>query len=87
MSFKDGQEYPTDKVFTADELRNVTTTNVYEWMCHKTYGSIDPSPNDQPQKRATSLAYWKKAISYFMNSTSKWDEASQTGNPTQSILQ
>ena len=30
------------------------------------------------------MDYDKKAISYFMNTTSKWNEASKNGNPTQS---
>ena len=46
----------------------------------------DPSQDDTPLMRSTSIMYWKKAISHFMNTTAKWNEAAQSGNPTQSKL-
>ena len=30
------------------------------------------------------MEYWKKSLSYFFNTTQKWNEVAQTGNPTQS---
>ena len=30
------------------------------------------------------MRYWKKGLSYFFKTTQKWNEESQTGNPTQS---
>ena len=53
-------------------------------MCFKAYGTEDPGQDDQPIKRSSSLGYWKKALSYFFNTTQKWNEVAQTGNPTQS---
>ena len=66
------------------ELSTVTPDDIYRWMCLKTYLKEDPTQTDKPLLRAASLEYWKKAISYFFNTTSKWNETSQTGNPTQS---
>ena len=34
--------------------------------------------------RASSIQYWKKAVSYFFNTTQRWNETLQTGNLTQS---
>ena len=53
-------------------------------MCFKAYGTEDPGQDDQPIKRSSSLGYWKKSLSYFFNTTQKWNEVAQTGNPTQS---
>ena len=57
---------------------------MYEWMCVRAYGKPDPANTDKPVRRGSSLAFDKKAISYFMNTTAKWNEASKSGNPTQS---
>ena len=53
-------------------------------MCFRAYNTEDPSPQDKPIRRGETLAYYKKALSYFMNTTAKWNEASKNGNPTQS---
>ena len=53
-------------------------------MCSKAYRKEDPDQDDSPILRASSVAYWKKAISYFFNTTLKWNEEAQIGNPTQS---
>ena len=53
-------------------------------MCSRAYGKDDPSQDDAPIMRSTSVSYWKKSISYFFNTTSKWNEEAKTGNPTQS---
>ena len=53
-------------------------------MCWRAYGKVDSAQTDQPIRRLQTLDYDKKAISYFMNATSKWNEASKNGNPTQS---
>ena len=53
-------------------------------MCKAVYGTEDPSNDMIPKKRSTTLGYWKKAVSYFMETTAKWHEATKTGNATQS---
>mmetsp|Transcript_21768 Transcript_21768/g.44606 ORF Transcript_21768/g.44606 Transcript_21768/m.44606 type:complete len:94 (-) Transcript_21768:1998-2279(-) len=53
-------------------------------MCFKAYRIEDPGKDDRPIKRLASLEYWKKALSDFFNTTQKWNEVTQTGNPTQS---
>jgi len=77
--------YPNFSFFSR-ELSTLTPIDIYKWMCYKVYGIEDPSQTDQPLLRSSSVAYWKKAISYFMNTTSKWNEVAKTGNPTQSKM-
>ena len=55
-------------------------------MCKKAHGKEDPAQDDQPVRRSATIACWKKSISYFFHTTQKWNETSQTGNPTQSTL-
>jgi len=53
-------------------------------MCNSVYGAEDPSNDMVPRVRSNTLGYWKKGISYFMDTTAKWHEATKTGNATQS---
>ena len=53
-------------------------------MCKKIYGKTDPGVDDKPKVRSGTIKNWKKSISYFVNSESKWNVIAQTGNPTQS---
>ena len=51
----------------------------------KAYGIEDPSEADNPvYGRASSLQYYKKAISYFMETNQAWSDLSPGGNPTKS---
>ena len=67
-------------------MANIKPIHIYKWMCFKAYGKEDPAQDDHPVMRSSSIAYWKKAVSYFFHTTQKWNETSQTGNPTQSTL-
>ena len=62
----------------------ITPDHIYNWMAFKAYGKEDPDQHDRPKLRANSMRYWKKGLSYFFKTTQKWNEESQTGNPTQS---
>jgi len=88
MSFVDGMDYQEQQHFTTEQLRAIAPLDIYRYMCLRAYGNADPRPEDLPTKvRASMLEYDKKAISYFMpNRRRKWDENSQTGNPTCSNL-
>ena len=68
----------------SDDVQKITPDDIYKFFCHKIYGTEDPSNTDQPRVRSTTIAYMKKSISYFMNSTGKWNESENRGNPTQS---
>jgi hypothetical protein len=85
MEHKDGTRYPaSDKTFTEEELLAIKPDHIYRWMCKRTYGKEDPTAEDNPlYARSSSLAYWKKAISYFMPNTAHWSTSGE-GNPTKS---
>ena len=53
-------------------------------MCSVIYGIDDPCQESIPIKQASTAAYYKKVISYFLNTEAKWNEVAQTGNSTQS---
>jgi len=91
MEHKNSTEYALDKLFTREELLDITPVHLYRWMCFKTYGREDPGVDDNPiHARSTTMAYWKKAISYFMpNNGQAWtvgarDDGEGFGNPTRS---
>ena len=53
-------------------------------MCLECYGTDNPGQDSRPIKRVSTVSYYKKAIAYFLNTESKWNEVAQTGNPTDS---
>ena len=57
-------------------------------MAHEVYGKPDPDESDRPTEgRSASIEFSKKNISYFMpNKLMKWDMATNTGNPTKSVV-
>ena len=71
---------------SAHLMADIKPNNVCKWMTFKACGKEDPSQEDHPVKRAASIECWKKAISCFFHTTQKWNENSQTGNPTQSTM-
>jgi hypothetical protein len=72
-----GKAYNKDHVFTQAKLAPLTPVNIQRWTCQRaTQATID----------SLSLAYWKKAISFFMpNWLLSWNAVSAEGNPTRSI--
>ena len=65
LSFVHGCEYDKNKVYTKQELRAITPTDVLRWMNLKTFGTPDPANDANPTEcRSSSLEYWKKAISF-----------------------
>jgi hypothetical protein len=78
--------YDRSHQFTAEQLNGLKPVDIYKWMCLKAYGKEDPGPDDNPTYgRASSLEYYKKAISHFMpNKLMAWNVISQVGNPTRS---
>ena len=66
------------------DVQRLTPDDLYKFFCHTIYGTEDPNHDARPNIRSTTIAYMKKSISYFITSTSKWNERDGTGNPTQS---
>ena len=87
MTFKDQQHYDMETDFTQEQRAAIRPTDVERWMCLKVYGVPNPGPDDNPTLgRSSSLAYYKKALSYYMvNRLTAWNEISQVGNPTRSV--
>jgi len=79
--------YSRDKTYTKGELRALTPENVLHWMNLKAFGVADPPMDANPTlARGNSLAFWKKAISFFMpNRLMVWVSGRNEGNPTRSI--
>lgn len=86
MEYINNRTYPSDKVFSAQELGVLKPEDIHRWMCWKIYGNPTPGNDAQPKMRSSTIQYWKKAISYFMPTDSGWNDAVEAGNPTKSKL-
>ena len=87
MEWKNGTTYPDDHVFTLEEKNAITPSDIHRWFCLKAYGMENPTPEDNPTRtRASSLTYYKKAISYFIPSNQEYNETRADGNPTRSQI-
>jgi flagellar biosynthesis GTPase FlhF len=86
MSFRDGKDYQSPHPFPNMELTKITPQEVTEFLAMKAYGKQNPGPEDHPTVgRASSLEYYKKALSYFMpNRLMGWNYQVGWGNPTRS---
>ena len=89
MSFLDGITYPpTDDTvtFSAERLASITADDIVRYFNFKAYGTPEPGVNDFPTLcRSSTLAFQKKAISYFMpRQNMQWDDLAERGNPTRS---
>ncbi len=87
LSFVHGRAYGRTKMYTKGELRALTPHDVVRWMNVKAFGIPDPPSDANPTlARSNSLAYWKKAISFFMpDRLVVWVSGRNEGNPTRSI--
>ena len=84
VPYNHSNPYLFKQFFCSTDLNHAKPNDMYKWMCSKAYGKDNLAQTDQPIMRASSIQYWKKAVSYFFNTTQKWNKASETGNPTQS---
>ncbi len=86
MSFIDGVTYHRNYEFTPKRLLQLTNEDVARFFYHKAYGKAEPAEDNRPTKtQSSTLAYAKKAISYFMpRRASSWDPITGIGNPTKS---
>jgi hypothetical protein len=83
-----GNDYSIEREYTDDEKRQVTPEELVRWLNLQTFGVPNPGPDDEsirPLVRANTLAFWKKAISFYMpNRLHGWRSGSKDGNPTKS---
>jgi hypothetical protein len=88
MSWLFEDDFPSSRLFTPSEFKNVTPLNVVHWMKYKTYGNQYPGPNDRPLYwRSNTLYQAKKALSHYMpQSHAPWNPLTNppSGNPTKS---
>ena len=84
MSFVDGVQYPKTSTFSRDQLAAITAEQVAAFLNKKAFGTPVPGPDDRPHvMRASSLAFFKKAVSQFMPLRSMpWDDINLRRNPT-----
>jgi hypothetical protein len=87
MSFAMHRTYDRNYVYSDAELLEITPKMVFGWMNFRTFGTSLPAVDANPiSARSSSLAYWKKAISFFHpNRLMPWSEGRQEGNPTRSV--
>ena len=77
--------YNQDTVFTQEQLLAITPQNVCRYFNQRTYGMEQPPVDALPTLRASTLWYWKKALSSFMvRKAPTWDPVHNCGNPTKS---
>ena len=89
MEFSYNRTFANDRAFHAQDadVEAITPQMVYRYFAKKAYGKPDPKAEDNPTCcRASSLQYYKKAISYWMGQSCDWNERTKTGNPTKSKL-
>lgn len=80
-----GQQYDVDRVYTDAEKRQVTPEELMRWLNIRAFGVADPPPDTtvKPLVRANTIAFWKKAISFYMpDRLHGWRTGSNDGNPT-----
>lgn len=83
MSFLHGVEYPIEQEYTLEQLRDVHPNDIRRWMCLLAYGREQPGPEDHPiYRRAETLKYYSKSLSYFFHTQREWDDDTRRGNPT-----
>ena len=87
MSYLDNHEYSIDHQFTTERLAQIKPPDLMRWLNFRVYGTEHPEDDAKPNKRHTAIAFWKKAISYYMpNKNMVFNELSNVGNPTKSAV-
>ena len=82
-----GNRLPNDYIFTEEEKGSVQPADIHKWFCWFAYRKENPTPKDNPtQARSSTLVYYKKSMSYFMDTNEYWNNTHQAGNPTRSRL-
>ena len=78
--------YSIHTVFSSEELSSIKLQEIVAWMKLTVFGCSDVGDDDVPiWGRSNTLAFHKKALSYFMpNKHLGWNMVSSTGNPTRS---
>ena len=87
MSYLDNHEYSIDHEFTTERLSQIKPPDLMQWLNFQVYEMEHPEDDAKLNKRHTAIAFWKKAISYYMpNKTMVFNELSNVGNPTKSAV-
>ena len=80
-----GNAYPREEVHSVEVLAAITPQQVANYMKMLTFGTEIPAADANPTaRRGSTLAFDKKAISFFMPNREKWSVTRSEGNPTQS---
>ena len=82
----DNTEYSDDHVFPPERIAQLTPEDLMRFFNTEIFETETPTDNARPLKRASTLAFWKKALSFFMtNKLMVWNEIARVGNPTRSV--
>lgn len=83
--YKFGEAHVVNTVPSLEQLLTITDQDLIDHFNMYTYGKLKPDDDDVATKRANSLAFKKKAISFYMPRNRRpWDDIRQEGNPTRS---
>ena len=85
MSYIDNNEYHSNEEFSEEKLLSITPEMVYKYLAYRGYGIEEPNSASNPIHRDSTVAFDKKAISYFLpDKDAQWNSHNRSGNPTKS---
>jgi len=85
LGYLDGTTYNprVQGPFPAARLLQIQPEQFLKWLTLCTYGKEVIGPNDRPTLwRSDTIAYAKKAVSYYMPHHGEWNNSTGHGNPT-----
>lgn len=83
MSYLNGVEYESSHEFSREQIIELTPEDLMRWMNYMVYENEDPPEDASPGIQSSTVAFWKKALSFFMvNRLMVWNEVNNVGNPT-----
>ena len=80
-------QYAQNFTFSQERLTLIRPDDIMRFFNFQAFGTEDPQDDDAPLLRSSSIAFYKKAISYYMpNRLMTWNEIALVGNPTRSAV-
>lgn len=85
MLFFNGNNYSSREEIEQEEMLKIMPQHIISFLNLHVYGNEVITQEMRPKKRANTIEYWKKALSFYMlRRTRQWDSIVLQGNPTRS---